>query len=384
MVIVAMALCAPLLAPFSPSNTPAVAAPVLGVPTSVAAPLDAGSVAIRADAIWLGDGRVVEKGTLLLSDGRIADVGTNVSVPSGTQVIELKGTITAGLIALHGYSGAPNEMVDGTRPSMPESKLRFAFDPSHYDFEDARKSGITTIVLTPPAEGVAPGITAVVKTAGGTMLSDAAHLSLVFTADGLVSNRKPTSIAGAMAMMEEMFAQPRGSVALAAEGKLPCLFETTTKPDIQRAIDFAGRHKLTGAIHGAALAGELAESIHDAKLSVIVPVIEIGKERRALVSVAELAKKDVRFGFGLDSPWNHPSELRLGAAMCVREGLDSAKAWSALTSDAARIAGVDARVGRIDRGLDADVVLWSGNPLDLGSRIVAVYVDGVRVVGGDR
>ena len=70
--------------------------------------------------------------------------------------------------------------------------------------------------------------------------------------------------------------------------------------------------------------------------------------------------------------------------MCVREGLAPEKAWNALTSDAARIAGVDARVGRLDRGLDADFVLWSGSPLDLGSQVVSVFVDGARVAGGAR
>jgi imidazolonepropionase-like amidohydrolase len=59
-------------------------------------------------------------------------------------------------------------------------------------------------------------------------------------------------------------------------------------------------------------------------------------------------------------------------------------AWNALTSEAARIAGVADRIGAIDRGMDADVVLWSGDPLDLGSRISAVYVDGARVDGDKR
>lgn len=373
MVFMALALCAPLV-----STSPA-AAPAPARTTA------SGALAVRADAIWLGDGRVLEKATLLMDGPRIADVGVNLSIPDGTHVIEHAGVVTAGLVALHGYTGGVREVGDGTRPVLADAKVAYAYDPDHYDFEDARAAGITSVLLTPDVDGVAPGLTAVVKTAGRDVLSDSAHLSLIFTAEGLRSNREPTSFAGALAWMDRMFtSEPKGAFARAGKGQLPCLFEVTTRTDVQRAIEFAGRHGLRGALHGAELAGELAEDVRASKLAVIVPAIDVGRETRSLRAVAALARADVRFGFGLDSPFKSPAQLRLGAAMCVREGLPPEKAWNALTSDAARIAGVDARVGRIDRGLDADVVLWSGSPLDLGSRIVAVYVDGVRVAGGDR
>jgi imidazolonepropionase-like amidohydrolase len=173
-------------------------------------------------------------------------------------------------------------------------------------------------------------------------------------------------------------------VERAADGKLPCLFETTERADVARAIAFAKKHDLKGAIHGAALAGEMAEEIKAGKLDVIVPALGVGADRRALKAVINLHKQGVRFGFGLDSPWNNTAQLRLSAALCVREGLDPKAAWNALTSDAARIAGVGDRLGRIERGLDADIVLWSGDPLDLGSRVVAVYIGGVHVTGGGR
>jgi imidazolonepropionase-like amidohydrolase len=63
--------------------------------------------------------------------------------------------------------------------------------------------------------------------------------------------------------------------------------------------------------------------------------------------------------------------------------LAPARAIQALTGDAAAIAGVADRVGRIEEGRDADFVLWSGDPLDLGSAVVAVYIDGKRVKGGN-
>jgi imidazolonepropionase-like amidohydrolase len=65
--------------------------------------------------------------------------------------------------------------------------------------------------------------------------------------------------------------------------------------------------------------------------------------------------------------------------MCLREGLAPAAAWRALCADSAAIARLEGSVGRLERGLDADLVLWSGDPLALSSRVVAVWIDGVRV-----
>jgi imidazolonepropionase-like amidohydrolase len=342
------------------------------------------AVAIRADHVWLGDGKVLDKGIVILSEGHITDVGTDIDVPAGMGTIEHKGTLTAGLVSLHGYSGSPGDMHDDTRPELPGAKVASSFDATHYDFEDAREAGITALMLTPQPQGIAPGIAAVVKSFGGTIVSDEAMLTLVFSQSGLTPAREPTSLGGAMKMMEQMFQSKIAVVERAADGKLPCLFETTEKYDIARAIEFARAHKLRGAIHGVSLAGEMAPEIHASGLDVIVPALGIGTERRALKAVIKLSKEGVRFGFGLDSPFNNPAVLRLSAAMCVREGLEPQVAWNALTSDAARIAGVGDRLGRIEKGLDADVVLWSGNPLDLGSRVEAVYVGGVEVPGDGR
>ena len=87
--------------------------------------------------------------------------------------------------------------------------------------------------------------------------------------------------------------------------------------------------------------------------------------------------------FALDGPAFDPQQMRLSAAMAVALGADPAVTMRALTSDAARIAGVAERLGSIERGRDADLVLWSGDPLNLTSRVEAVYVDGALVHRGD-
>ena len=153
---------------------------------------------------------------------------------------------------------------------------------------------------------------------------------------------------------------------------------------VQRACALASRHGLKGALRGGSLAGEIAPTVKESGLAVVLGPYGPGTSERALRASASLAEAGVPLAFALDAPEHSPEALRMTAALCVRAGMDRGAALRALTSEAARIAGVGDRVGRLERGMDADLVLWSGHPLDLASVIEAVYVDGVRVHGGDQ
>jgi imidazolonepropionase-like amidohydrolase len=343
--------------------------------------LEARVLAVRADHVLLGDGQTLSPGTILAESGKITAVGSDLSVPEDAVLVVHKGTASAGLIALHSHSGSPGEMRDSTRTVLPEARVATAFDPAHPDFESAAEAGITSIVLAPLPLALCGGTSALVKTSGGAVVENEAQLSLGFSAQSLRNDRAPTSFGGALAELERQLVQPEGAFALAVQKKLPVLFEVSSREDVLRAADFASRHELAGAIHGAPWAGELADPIHTAGLSVICGPFQPGEAQRDLLAVVALAKAGVPFGFGLDAPWNHPAALRASAAMCVREGLDRAVAWRALTSDAAKIVGAQDRIGGLAKGMDADIVLWSGDPLDLASSIDAVYVDGKRAWG---
>ena len=341
-------------------------------------------LAIQADKIFFGDGRTIDKGVLVIEDGVIRAVGAGVEIPGDASVIEHHGAISPGLIAMHGYAGSPTEARDSTRPVLSGAAIANAFNPEHFDFKDALKAGITCMVLTPSSQSLSGGVSAAVKTASGRVLRRDVQLSLGFSSESLSTNHFPTSYAGAIDELERLFQKPEGAFARAASGKLPVLFEVASRQDVLRALDFAQRHKLAGALNGAALSGELAKEVKASNLSVVCGPFDAGEERRAIRSVLALSEAGVSIGFGLDAPWKHPASLRLGAALCVREGLAPSAAFKALTSDAAQIAGVQDHVGRLERGLDADVVLWSGDPLDLASSVQAVYVDGQRVFGAEQ
>lgn len=341
-----------------------------------AAPAAQTSLAIHADKALLGDGRTLDDAWIVLEGGKIRSVESGGEAPPGASRYEHHGWVSAGLIGLHGYAGATGELRDATRAAMPEAKAAWAFDPTHPEFADCVKQGITTLVLTPTPNSLVGGVSAVVKCAGGTLVSREAQLTFGFSSRALANNRFPTSFAASVAELDRLLEKPTGVLEKAKDGDLLVLFEVNARPDVQRAIAFAKRHELKGALSGADWTGELAKTVKDSGLAVVLPHITAGEEQRTLRAVKSLGEAGVPFGFGLDVPGSHPAELRLAAALCVRAGLPADKAWRALGSDAARIAGVEKRVGALEAGLDADLVLWSGDPLDLTSSIAAVFVDG--------
>lgn len=342
------------------------------------------TIAFRAKTVHLGDGRVIEDGVVIVEGGIVRRVGQGLALPADALVVEHAGALTPGLIALHSADGAGAELFDSTRSVMSEADVGYAFAPEHSDFERCLAAGVTSLVLAPPAASLVPGATSVVKTSGGRVLKPRAQLVIGLSASALSRNVFPTSYGGALAELERQFEKPSGPFVRAKSGDLPVLLDVTTREEILRAIDFAARHKLRGALNGSLWTEELAQAVKDSGLAVVCDPADAGRDERGARSVVALAKAGVPFGFGLGSPARSPHSLRFAAALAVRQGLAAERALAALTGEAAKIAGVADRVGLLEPGREADLVLWSGDPLDLRSSVQAVYVDGSRVHGSLR
>ncbi len=409
----ASASCTLGLSALSPAVVHAPAPNVQDEVTSSAPTRNASLLQVRAKAMLLADGSRIENAALVIEDGKITRVGRGVELDTSLPTIEHDGVLTAGLVALNASCGADGELFDVTRSLLPEAHAAHAFDPDHSDFRDAAEQGITTVVLTPSNRNVAGGLTAVVKTSGGTVLRDGAHLALSFAKDSLgtisggffsfadagratdlVSSeeggpettdtsgrgtRAPTSYAGAARELRERVRAGEGAFGRVRDGSLPVLFDAWDRNEVARALGLARELSLKGALRGAPLAGELAQEIQAAGLGVVLGPFQLGQTRASLASVGALADAGVPLAFALDAPGRDPRGLRLSAALALSAGADRAVLWKALTSDAARLAGVADRVGALERGRDADFVLWSGDPLDLRSRVEAVFVDGSEV-----
>jgi imidazolonepropionase-like amidohydrolase len=375
---------------------------------------DGGVLQIRAKTVLLGDGERLENGVVAVEGGKIRSVGPAGTLNEELPWIEHPGVLSSGMVVAHSWFGAEGENNDPTRSVLAEARVVYAFRPEHSAFHEALEQGITSMVLAPTGQNLAGGKTCVVKTSG-VVLKQEAHLALSFSkealgqgvqqffflfsadareallADGLEETggnenggRIPTSYAGSMAALEELIQAKDGVFARARAGEIPVLLEAWDRNEVARAVAFAQKHHLHGAVRGAPLAGDLTAELKESGLGVVLGPFDAGEPSRTLEGAGILARAGVPLAFSLGSSDIDPSVARFQAAMALAAGLEPAAAWKALSSDAARIAGVADRVGRIERGLDADLVLWSGEPLDLSSKVEMVFIDGKRVYGGGK
>jgi imidazolonepropionase-like amidohydrolase len=341
--------------------------------------------AISAKKVLVDGKTVVEDGVVIIERGKVREVldAKHRSKADGLPRVDHDGWVSAGMVAARSYLGTRGELSEPKRVLTPQARMVDVVDFDHPEFQDALRAGVTTVVIAPSAANLIGGQSAVVKTVGRQIVDADAHLLLAPSASALRLNRAPTSYAGAMAMLAREFEKPQGALADAVAGKLPVLIEVDGRDEIARALEFAAAHKLRGALSHAPLAGELAAEVKSSGLAAVVGPFGAGTGPRVLDSVLALAKESVPLAFGLDYG-SSAHELRWSAVMCVRQGLAADHAWNALTSHAAAILGLQERVGTLRAGCDADVVLWSGPPLELTSRVQGVFVGGVHVWGGDQ
>jgi len=365
----ALALSAALAAPARPSRAAA------------AEPRAHSSFAVRATKVHLGDGTVIENGVVVVEDGRIRDVGRGAIVTRETPLLELEGELSPGLIALVDRSGGQNEDSDSTRPVAETMDVGYAFRPGSPAMRRLTEEGITSFVLVPADGNLVGGLAAAVKP-GVRVLERRIWLALDLSTSALSFNRFPTSYSGALDELERRFAagSERGGVfGEVARGDQAVLLRAWTRAEIQRALEFASRHRLTGALAIGWRLDGLAARIKASGLSVVLPPRPPGTAPQGEECARDLAAAGIRFGFGLDARQNGAALLRYTAAVAVRAGLSRDDALRALTIEAARAAGIEDHVGSLEAGRDADLVLWSGDPVDPTSRVLSVWIDGQRV-----
>ena len=183
-----------------------------------------------------------------------------------------------------------------------------------------------------------------------------------------------------------------GALQPALEGKLPVAFEVNTSREILRALDMAQEFKLDPVISGARDADQVASDLKSRNARVIYNLnyptrprtlapdaeesIDVLRGRANAPKVpAALDKAGVTFAFSATG-LREPGEFVRNAARAVREGLSAEAALRALTVNAAKIAGADHRVGSIEKGKIANLVVTSGDLFEEKTQVKHVFVDG--------
>lgn len=343
----------------------------------------------KPEVLVLKGGRIVpvsgpeiENGMILLEDGKIRKMGVAIDVPARAKVIEVaKGSwILPGFVDAHSYLGSAFDVEESTESLTPEVRAVEAFTSRHPDVRGALGSGVTTVALAPGNGNLVGGRMGVVKLNGlrydRALLRVSAATKASLGIEALRSDREPTSRTGAVAMLRDRLRDSQDELR-----KSPIFVHASTPGEIESALELQSAFGLRMTIVHARQAGDAVDRLATAKLPVAFGPLTVSDRRETLEIPGRLARAGVPLAFVSDAPMTPEEHLRVTAAFAVKYGMDRDAALRALTTAPAEILGLSKEVGSIAEGKAADLVVWSGDPLSLMSRVEFVLVDG-RVTWG--
>ncbi|MCM1011464.1 MULTISPECIES: amidohydrolase [unclassified Brevibacterium] len=369
----------------------------------------------------------IETGTIVISDGVITAVGADVEVPEGAEVIEAAGRwVLPGFIEAHGHLGVhedgegwsgddTNEMTD---PNGAGLRALDGIDPADLGFKDALRGGVTSALIKPGSGNPIGGRTAFVKT-WGRIVDEMLVTEDLSVKSALGENPKrvygdkkvtPSTRMGTAKIIRDAFVEAQNYQAKRAHAEaegtpferdlvsetLAAVLDGTLAWDqhCHRADDIATAIRLSEefgyrlVINHGTEGHKIADYIAEKGIDVILGPLMTSRSKvelrdRTLATAAALAEAGVRIALTTDHPVIPINFLIHEASLAVKEGLGPVVALEALTINPAAIFGLDDRLGSLAPGRDADLVVWSGDPLDLDSRAEQVFVDGRRVYAFD-
>ena len=390
---------------------------------ALAAPLaGAQVVAITGGTVYPVKGPKIENGTVIVTAGRITAVGAGLAVPAGATIIDARGKwVTPGLINATANIGivevgAVAETRDnGVRAANGVSAF---FQPweglnaSSVSIPQARNDGLTSVVNF-PAGGMVSGQAAVIDLSGETpealvrkapaaMVASFGHTAargeLFAKMRELLSDAK--AYAGRRAQYElgntRTFAATKADLEAlqpVLAGTMPIVIDADRRSDIEAALRIAKEYKLRMILSGGAEAWMVADQLAAAKVPVLSGgILNIPRSFATLGqrsdNLALLRKAGVNVAIISDSYAGgenfNAGNVRYEAGNAVSSGLAWDEALRALTLAPAEAFGVGDRVGAIVAGMDANIVVWSGDPFEFATRAEAVLIKGKRVEGASR
>jgi imidazolonepropionase-like amidohydrolase len=393
-------------------------ASVLAAPVCKAADR-APAVAIVHAQVVLPDGRKpLPEGTVLLGDGKVLAVGPNVAIPAGTRVVDGRGkVVTPGLIDARSDVGVvdvdlePQSDDTDVRAAMtPALRMIDGYNPRSTVVAIARAAGVTSVVVS-PRTGILGGQAAFVDLAGDTVADAVARPALAQLAhvDEWTAQTSSGTRGAMWLMLREALEDARFYAAHKAAydangvrqlslrrsdlealvpvvlGQQPLVVEAHRASDIEAVLRLADDLKLRLVLAGASEAWMLADELSRRKVPVIVNPIEDLPEtfdrlhsrpdNAALLSRAGVNVVLTTGGSGDRFTVHQPRLLWQHAGNAVRFGMDHDAAIRAVTQAPAEAFGLKG-YGRIEAGAIANIVVWSGDPLQTSTRVEHVWVRG--------
>jgi imidazolonepropionase-like amidohydrolase len=335
------------------------------------------AIVIKARLVVPVEGQNVERAAVIIDGSKIRSVGP---APAGAAEFDFpEGIVYPGLIDAGSYAGIRREKDDGTRPLLPDHRIADAFDARHPAFARNLAAGITTAHLVPGRGAVIGGRTAVVKVGpdgASRVLSDGGGLALSLVEDDYPPARAPTSLLGALSLLRAPPDDVAPAFASWRKGAAPVYVFASKPREIQIGAtlkaEFGFRTVLCSDIDAGRFAKEVAAGVD----GVILGVLPLEREPFAWAAFADLVLMGKPFAFATWAPVRAPATLRFSAVVAARKGIAADAALRALTIDAARLLGVDAAVGSLKPGKDADLIVLSAPIEDPRARLLLCVQDG--------
>jgi len=386
-------------------------------------------IAVRGGTVYTMTGEPIDGGTVLIEDGKITHVGRGLSVPNGYTVIDAEGfVVMPGLVSPRSYVGIGSNWrrqshIDETStPVVPALEVIHAVEPHAPQFSHARELGVTSALVTPGDRNVIGGRGAVLKMSGVVVdemiVSNQAAMVVGLGRSSKREEQSPMTRMGVAALLRQTLVKAQEymtkletrdedddplkrdldmeALLPVLRGETPVLIHAERRDDIYTALRIADEFNLRVILDGATDAYKLIDEIRSREIPVIVEdlfrgVGSIEDEGFNPSMPALLSEAGIRIAFRprINSGWYTPGSGSPGgdlleiAAFAVKNGMDAEAALRSVTIDAARIIGVDDRVGSLEPGKDADILILRGHPLLTLSVPEAVFVDGELVYSRD-
>lgn len=385
----------------------ALAAPATAQVT-IPAPPQSAPIALRGATVHTVTNGSIENGTILFENGRITAVGSDVAIPGGASVVDVSGKhIYPGLIDAYSTVGiAEIGAVDVTNDVRelgefnPNARPNIAVNPESRHIGTSRSNGVL-VTLTTPAGGLVPGLSSAMNLEGWTWeemtLKGAAALNVSWP------NPNRDEYDEEIRKLRDWFAQARAyrdaraagatvdsdirfdAMIPAVNGEIPVIVAADGVQQIQDAARWAEAEGLDLVIRGGEDAIHVADHLAQRRIPVLLTATMDAPDRdwepydEAYSRAARLHAAGVPIAISGGSSAAYTNRLPYEAGVAVAFGLPEEEAIRAVTVNPATFMGIADRVGSLEPGKDATLLITTGSPLDYTSQVEQAYINGRRI-----
>lgn len=364
-------------------------------------------IAVKAETVWTMAGEPIANGVVLVNNGKIEAVGTaaQIKIPANYRVITAK-VVTPGLIDAHtvvglnGYLNQPHDQMalDGSSPIQPELRAIDSYNAQEMLIEWVRSFGVTTIHTGHQPSALVPGQTMIAKTFGKTVdeatLLPTAMINVTLGDSALAGQgRSPGTRAKQVAMLRAELiragnykGEPRDLKQemwkKVLSGEIRLLVTAHRAQDIMNALRIAKEFNLKIVLDGVSEAQMVLGEIKASGFPVILhpTMFRAGGETESLSLETAAKLKAAGITVALQSGYEgYVPKTRVvlfEAAIAAANGMSRADALATITIDAAKILGLDNRLGSITVGKDADLAMYDGDPFEYVTHCTGTIING--------